>query len=73
MHLFYENHFSVENVCALLKANSFKGSKEDLHQRISVAEVLIASIPFPAITDEQSALWYKATYPGLHVPLPSRT
>lgn len=29
MHVFYRNHFKLENVCAFLKTDNFQGSKDD--------------------------------------------
>lgn len=46
MHLIHSNDSSLENVCAFLKANSFKGLKEDLKQNISVTKALFFYFPF---------------------------
>lgn len=42
MHLIH----SLENACAFLKANSFKGLKEDSKQNISVTKALFFYFPF---------------------------
>ena len=46
IHLIHSNDSSLENVCAFLKANSFKGLKEDLKQNISVTKALFFNFPF---------------------------
>lgn len=46
IHLIHSNDSSLENVCTFLKANTFKGLKEDLKQNTPVTKALFFYFPF---------------------------